>query len=215
MTFGRGSAVRPDAGRWLVFGLGNPGRKYARTPHSIGLESVAQLAADLQVPRRKKTYKAVWGVWHTHMSPLAGEGDVPNSASVLLATPQVYMNLNGFSVQRLMQAERVKPSQLLVVHDHLDLPLGRIRLRARGGSGGNRGVESVIAQLGTREFHRLSVGVGRPPGRMDATAYVLRPWNAGTEQEAVVPLRSLVGEAIVYWFRHGLEQAMNRYNGVP
>lgn len=215
MTPGRGAEARTDAGRWLVFGLGNPGRKYARTPHSIGLESIALLADDLQVPRRKKTHKSVWGVWHTQRSPEGGEGTVPDPARVLLATPQVFMNLNGFSVQRLMQAERVDPSRLLVVHDHLDLPLGRIRLRARGGSGGNRGVESVMAQLGTREFHRLSVGVGRPPGRMDATAYVLRRWNAGTEQETVVPLRSLVGEAIVYWFRHGLEEAMNRYNGAP
>lgn len=214
MNRARGPAARADRGRWLVFGLGNPGRKYAGTPHSIGLESVVRLAADLRVPLRKKTCKAVWGAWQTHRVP-AAEGDDPESATVLLATPQVFMNLNGFSVQRLMQAERVAPSRLLVVHDHLDLPLGRVRLRSRGGSGGNRGVESVIAQLGTREFHRLSVGVGRPPGRMDATAYVLRPWPRSTEEESVDPLRSLVGEAIVYWFRHGLEEAMNRYNGAP
>lgn len=196
----------------LIVGLGNPGSRYARTRHNIGGECVAQLAERLSIALSKRSHGAAWGT-ATWTRPAGADEEKPVRHTVILARPAAYMNLNGHSVQRLCQAFRIALPQLMIVHDHLDLPLGRIRIRSRGGSGGNNGMKSVIQQLGTEAFPRTAVGIGRPPGRMDPAKYVLRRFAAHEDKDIVAPIKCLVADALVYWVEHDIDATMNRYNG--
>ncbi len=196
----------------LIVGLGNPGNRYARTRHNIGGDCVTQLADKLSVALTRRSHGAVWNRTLITTPPAEGDGGQPVRHSVTLARPAAYMNLNGHSVQRLCQALHIALPHLMIVHDHLDLPLGRIRIRPQGGSGGNNGMKSVIQQLGTQAFPRIAVGIGRPPGRMDPAAYVLRRFTGSEERDVVAPIKCLVADALVYWIEYGLDATMNRYN---
>lgn len=173
---------------------------------------MSQLASDLGIGLGKRGHGAQWGM---HREAHAGAEGTLVVMSMILARPTVYMNLNGHSVRRLMQGLDVARGQLLILHDHMDLPLGQIRIRARGGSGGNNGVKSVIQQLGSQEFPRIRIGVGRPPGRMDPAQYVLRRFGSGAERDLAGTVKSLAAEVAVYWMRHGIDATMNMYNGRP
>ena len=200
-----------SAKHYLVVGLGNPGIKYARTRHNIGGDCVSLLAKKLSVTLGKRSYGAVWGTT-TWTMPDSLPAERRTSHTLTLARPDTFMNQNGHSVQRLCHAFGIERSNLMIVHDHLDLPLGRIRIRPQGGSGGNNGLKSVIQQLGTDAFPRTAVGIGRPPGRMEPAVYVLRRF-AAEEREMVAPIKCLVAEALVYWIEHDIDATMNRYNG--
>ena len=201
--------------RYLVVGLGNPGPRYDQTPHNMGADSVALLAAQLGVKLNKRSQQALWNT--ARLSAMAaGETADRESALILhLARPAMYMNECGRSVRSLVAARNVELSRLLVVWDHMDLPLGQLRFRPAGGPGGHNGMRSVINHLGTQQFPRLAVGVGRPPGRMVPAEYVLHRFSKAELTELVVPLRVRVGEAVVYWLRHGMEAAMNHFNCKP
>jgi PTH1 family peptidyl-tRNA hydrolase len=184
----------------LIVGLGNPGSEYASHRHNIGFHIVRALAEahNLTFARDKKAKARV------------AEGRL-GSRQVLLAKPQTFMNLSGKTVGRLSRAHEIPSERILVIYDDLDLPLGRLRLRPGGGSGGHRGMRSIIETLGTQAFPRLRVGIDRPPGSMDPADYVLQPF---TEEEA-----ALAGEAVERavaavecWLSEGIVAAMDRFN---
>lgn len=184
---------------YLIVGLGNPGPKYAQHRHNVGFQIVDLLAARHGLTFSKSQHQA-----QLASGQLAGE-------KVLLAKPQSYMNESGQPVRALLDYYKVPPDRLLVVVDHLDLDFGMLRLRPQGGAGGQNGMKSIIQHLGTQDFARLRVGIGRPPGRMDPAAYVLQNFSA--EQEAEMQLlRQEAADAIELWLREGVHAAMNQYN---
>ncbi len=152
---------------FLIVGLGNPGREYSVTRHNIGFRIADQLTGLLNVRFSRQ---------QNHAFVASG---VHSGKKVILAKPQTFMNLSGGAVAGLMRFYKVPPERLLVACDDIDLPFGALRIRASGGSAGQRGMQSILDALATREIPRLRFGVGRPPGRMDAADYVLRAFDPG------------------------------------
>ncbi|GGL34996.1 peptidyl-tRNA hydrolase [Phycicoccus endophyticus] len=175
-----------DSGPWLVVGLGNPGAQYAGTRHNVGAMVLTELAERSGVSLR--THKA-----RAHAAQVrvgTGPGGVPGPPAVL-AVPTCYMNESGGPVKALLSFFSVPPERLVVVHDELDLDAGTVRLKRGGGEGGHNGLRSVSSALGTRDYHRVRVGIGRPPGRMDPADYVLRDFSPSECKE----LPFLLGDA--------------------
>lgn len=184
----------------LVVGLGNPGSEYASHRHNIGFQVVQALArAHGLAFARSKGAKA-------HLA----EGLI-DSRQVLLAKPQTFMNASGKTVGRLSRTHEIPPDHILVIYDDLDLPLGRLRLRSEGGSGGHKGMRSIIDSLGTQAFPRLRVGIDRPPGSMDPADYVLRPF-AAEEVALVAGMVERAVAAIECWLSEGIVTAMDEFN---
>ena len=191
----------------LIVGLGNPGFLYARNRHNIGFMCVSHLAKMQKIPFDRKQ-----GAARTGIGNIAGY-------KVVVARPQTYMNASGESVNTLMKKLNVAPSDLIVIHDDLDLPVGKIRLRLGGSSGGHKGIDSIISRIGTRDFYRIRVGIGRPDGgeSSDAAkeeaviAYVLSDFTA-EEKKVIDKTIPQVSEAIACLLAEGLEAAMNKYN---
>jgi len=191
----RGSTA---ASPYLIVGLGNPGERYARNRHNIGFQCIDYLAGAHEIALRGKRSRA-----------LLGEGRI-GSRRVLLAKPLTFVNDSGQAVARIARARRVPSERILVIHDDLDLALGRIRLRPGGGSGGHKGVASIVAELGTPRFARLRVGIGRPV-QGDPTDYVLGDFDQG--QEPVVKrVHRLAEGAVLCFLEEGIQKAMNSYN---
>jgi PTH1 family peptidyl-tRNA hydrolase len=188
----------------MIVGLGNPGPRYAATRHNIGFQTLELLAKRHTIALDKMQHKAMTGQgWISR----GGE-----RAKVILVKPLTFMNLSGESVAPLARFYQVEPSDILVIHDDLDLESGKLRLRPGGSSGGQNGIKSIIEKLGTQEFGRMRVGIGRPPGRMDPAAWVLQDFSAA-EQETFGPLRERAADAIEAWLFDGMTTAMNRFNG--
>lgn len=185
---------------YLIVGLGNPGAKYRQNRHNVGFMVMNHLAEKLHLPLRRVEFRAV-----------IGKGKV-DSKQCILAKPQTYMNDSGKSVGPLMHFYRIPHERLLVVHDDLDLPFGTLRLRPLGGTGGQKGMESIVAQLGTQDFARLRVGIGRPPGRMDPRDYVLHDFDPPQQADLPIVMQTAV-DAIILFINQGIEQAMNTFNG--
>lgn len=189
----------------MIVGLGNPGPNYRANRHNIGFQCVELFAQRHQIDQSKSQKDAMTADgWITHN----GERQ-----KVLLVKPLTFMNASGKAVAALANYYNVDPADILVIHDDIDLPHGKLRLRMGGNSGGQNGIKSIIDRLGTKEFVRAKVGMGRPPGRMDAAAYVLQNFNADEETNVFGPLREKVCDAIETWIFEGLEVAMNRHNG--
>jgi PTH1 family peptidyl-tRNA hydrolase len=184
----------------LIVGLGNPGRAYAAYRHNVGFMVVEALARahGLRFSRRKGAKARV------------AEGQVGGRA-VLLAQPQTFMNLSGKAVAWLRRTHDIPPEQILVVYDDLDLPLGRLRLRPEGGSGGHKGMHSIIELLGTQAFPRLRVGIDRPPGCMDPADYVLQPFD-GEQKPFLAEVSRRAVAAIECWLAEGIVAAMEQFN---
>ena len=184
---------------YLVVGLGNPGPRYAANRHNVGFRCLDLLstAHGLTFDRRQKRAGVALGAIH--------------GRRVVLAKPQTFMNESGRAVVPLARFYRVPAGRLLVVYDDLDLPLGRMRLRPEGGSGGHKGMRSIIEHLGDQDFSRLRIGIGRPPGRMDPAAYVLQDFSA-EEEPLVEEVLERAMAAVETWLREGVEAAMGRYN---
>jgi PTH1 family peptidyl-tRNA hydrolase len=187
--------------RYLIVGLGNPGKELAQNRHNIGFRCVDAIATVYGgMTFAKKQSKA-----------LVADGTIADK-KVLLAKPQTFMNLSGESVQGLLTFYKIPLSNLLVIGDDIDIPLGTIRIREKGGAGGQKGLKSIIDHLGTQEFARLRVGVSRPPGRMEAADWVLQ--NFGKSEEIlVIETVDRVVRAVETWLRHGLIIMMTRHNG--
>jgi PTH1 family peptidyl-tRNA hydrolase len=187
----------------LIVGLGNPGRSYANNRHNIGFICLRYFARALAIKSGQKK-----GLARIGTGTAAGK-------RVVLARPQTFMNNSGQSVSRLLRSFKVKPEDLLVIHDDLDLPLTKIRLSSGSGSGGHKGINSIIQELGTKDFARLRVGIGRPakpnPTEDDIIAYVLSDFTP-EEKRAVNQIIPKVSEAILCLLTEGLTAAMNKYN---
>jgi len=186
---------------YLFIGLGNPGRRFRLNRHNIGFMVLDALAREIEVSFTRHQAQALLtdGTW---------EG-----ARVYLAKPQTFMNLVGSSVGPLARYYRIPPSSVVVVYDDLDLPLGSLRLRGGGGSGGHRGMESIIGALGD-SFPRLRLGIGRPPGRKDPADFVLEDFS-DDEAEAVQAAIARAADCLSGLIRSGLERAMTKYNTTP
>lgn len=185
---------------YLIVGLGNPGREYTQTRHNIGFMLVDRLTVRLNARGMKVQSKAI-------VISAQYEGH-----KLILAKPQTFMNLSGQSVQGLVHFYKVPLDHVLIAHDDLDLPFCTIRMRPGGGAGGQKGIKSTIDQLGTPEFARLRLGIDRPPGRMDAAAYVLQDFS---QKELLAASETLdrAADAALTFVTEGLNAAMNKFNG--
>jgi PTH1 family peptidyl-tRNA hydrolase len=182
----------------LVVGLGNPGENYARTRHNIGF-----MVADLLAGRLGSKFKA-----HKRSGAEVATGRLAGR-SVVLAKPRCYMNESGRQVGPLAKFYSVQPADIIVLHDDLDLDFGRIRLKLGGGEGGHNGLRSVASALVTKDFQRVRIGIGRPPGRKDPAAFVLEPFSA-SERSEVPTICEQAADATELLIELGLEPAQNR-----
>jgi peptidyl-tRNA hydrolase, PTH1 family len=185
---------------YLIVGLGNPGREYVQTRHNIGFMFIDRLTVRLNARGMKVQSKAI-------VITAQHEGQ-----KLILAKPQTFMNLSGQSIQGLVRFYKLPLDRVLVAHDDLDLPFCTLRMRPGGGAGGQKGIKSTIDQLGTNEFARLRLGIDRPPGRMDAAAYVLQEFTQ-KEMLAVSETLDKAADAALTWMLEGLNAAMNKFNG--
>ncbi|MFA5316538.1 MAG: aminoacyl-tRNA hydrolase [Dehalococcoidales bacterium] len=185
----------------LIVGLGNPGNKYAKNRHNLGFRCVNYFAKEHDIRFDEKQ-----GLART------GAGEV-GGTKIILARPQTFMNLSGQSVSRLVKKFRVDLADLLVIHDDLDLPPGRIRIRRDGGSGGHKGIASVTECLGSPDFYRLRVGISRPDDTDEAAIveYVLSEFSP-EEARVMAKAVPVASEAILCFISNGPEAAMNQYN---
>jgi PTH1 family peptidyl-tRNA hydrolase len=191
-----GESIR---GSSLFVGLGNPGREYRGTRHNIGFMLVDAIANRLEVEFKRTQAKALItdGRYQGH--------------KIILVKPQTFMNRSGQATSTLLKFYKLTPANLLVAYDDVDLPFGTIRMRPEGGSAGHNGMSSIIEQLGTQEFPRLRLGVGRPPGYKQAANYVLKPFD----KEDVDFLNNFLeraGDAALALVREGIDYAMTNYN---
>lgn len=185
---------------YLLIGLGNPGREYKDTRHNIGFMMIDVLAERLGARGMKLQSKAIV------------TSAMYEERKLILAKPQTYMNLSGHSVQGLLHFYKIPHTHLLVAHDDMDIPYGTIRIRPSGGPGGQRGMASTIELLGTKDFPRLRLGIGRPPGRMDPKDYVLQ--NFSKDELKILPeVLSRAADAALEFVMNGLNAAMNKFNG--
>jgi peptidyl-tRNA hydrolase, PTH1 family len=185
----------------LIVGLGNPGGEYARTRHNAGFLLVGKLA---------ERWHADWTYekkFNTRIARAKRDG-----AETLLCEPQTFMNSSGEAVGAVTKFYRVSPKQLLVAVDDADLPLGEIRLRPGGSSGGHHGLESIEQHLGTRDFARLRIGIGRTTGEREITNYVLGRFSAA-EMALVEKVLMTARDQVECWLNDGIQKAMSRFNG--
>jgi PTH1 family peptidyl-tRNA hydrolase len=181
----------------LIMGLGNPGARYEGTRHNVGFQAIDRIARVFGITLQQRIARS-----------LVGLGSI-RSEEAALAKPQTFMNRSGTAAKALLGHFRLEPSGLVVVHDDLDLELGRLRIKKAGGPGGNRGVESIIASLETDRFTRIKIGVGRPEG--SAAEYVLNAFRAD-ENEELQGILDRVVEAAALIVEGRTEQAMNRFH---
>ena len=187
---------------YLIVGLGNPGREYAKTRHNVGFMVAEGLA---------KRWRAEWKAQKKFQSRVAQADQ--DGRRCLLAEPQTYMNLSGEAVSALMNFYRVARERLLVVMDDADLPFGEIRMRAEGSSGGHHGLESIEAHLGTRQYARLRIGIGRHANAVrEISGYVLGPFRAA-DGELLEKVLTRACDQVECWLDEGIAKAMSRYNG--
>lgn len=183
----------------VVAGLGNPGREYEGTRHNVGFQVLQTLARRHGGGRPKQKFEA-------EVVEI-----VVRNERVLLLAPQTFMNHSGRSVRKAVEFFEVALSDLIVVCDDLNLALGRLRVRTAGSSGGQKGLENIISQLGSPEFPRLRIGIDRPPGGRDAVGYVLGRFGKA-EQAIIETACETAADAVETWVGEGVMAAMNRYN---
>jgi len=182
----------------LIVGLGNPGSKYAGTRHNIGFMVAEKIAGRAGISMKKSGYQGLYGVGR-----LAGE-------EVLILLPQTYMNRSGISVNAACVARRIAAEDVVIIHDDLDLPFAYLRLKAGGGHGGHNGLRDIKAQLGTGDFNRMRIGIGRPAAG-EVIDYVLKPFT-GEEKKVLNNVIENAVEAAETVIHGGLQSAMNCFN---
>lgn len=185
---------------YLIVGLGNPGPEYRENRHNAGFMAVEKLAEDLGVKFAKVQNEA--------MVAQAGTGE----GRIVLAKPRTFMNNSGVSVSQLVRFYKVPMEKLLVAFDDVDLPFETLRLRSEGSSGGQNGMKSIIQKLGSQEFARLRIGVGRPKGRMSTPNHVLQDFSR-SEQQALPFVLKRCSDAMQTFVNEGIVAAMNKFNG--
>ena len=184
----------------IVIGLGNPGPRYSGTRHNIGFEVITRLAERLSIRANQSRHNSVLGKGY-----LAGE-------PIFLQQPLTYMNRSGMAVKALIQELQTNVSDIIVVVDDLDLPLGKIRIKGSGGSGGHNGMKSIISELGSRDFARLRIGIGRPEYvEADVSDYVLEKWSQAEKRE-LGGILDTATDALLCFLSEGVVEAANRFN---
>jgi len=183
----------------MVVGLGNPGPRYKNTRHNAGFMAVDLLGDSLRASYWKDEAGA-------RVSVVRFGGD-----DVVLVKPQTYMNLSGTAVSKLARAYAVEPADIIIVHDDLDIPEETLRVKRGGGHGGHNGLRSLTEALGTGDYLRVRIGIGRPPGRQDAAEFVLEPMRAHTA-EKLAELVSHAAQAVLHVLERGVDSAMREYN---
>ena len=186
--------------RYLIVGLGNPGREYERNRHNAGFKLVDRLSEKWQIPFERMRYKAVYG-----QGKFLGK-------KIMLIKPQNFMNNSGLSVTSFMRFYKLSLDHLLILYDDVDLKFGTIRLRAAGSAAGHHGVESIIEKLGGSNFPRLRIGIGRPNGEQDVMDYVLENFNL-KELEALDNILDKASKSVESYLIDGIEIAMSNFNG--
>ena len=189
---------------WIVVGLGNPGPSYADTRHNVGYVVADELAARMS------------GTWKAHKSgrALAVEGRLAGIPGVraVLARCRSYMNESGGPVSGLLSFYKADPSRLVVIHDELDIPYGELRVKFGGGDNGHNGLKSLRKSLGTGDYYRVRFGIGRPPGRVDAADFVLKPFSPTERRELDLHVQR-AADAVESLLTDGLDRTQNLYNG--
>lgn len=183
----------------FIVGLGNPGLEYASTKHNVGFSVVKELAKDNRIKLKEKRYAALMG-----RGRMAGE-------EVTLVLPQTYMNRSGDTVGDLVREEIKDMADLIVVCDDINLKLGRVRLKKRGSAGGQKGLESIISELGRDDFARLRVGIATEVHKGDITRYVLTPFKRRERKNAAGAI-ALAVDSLDCWIKKGMDEAMNKFN---
>ena len=183
----------------LIVGLGNPGTKYAGTRHNVGFSVIVGLADKYNIELSEKKHKAIYG-----RGMIEGE-------KVILAMPQTFMNLSGESVRELVDYYKCDPSDVIVAYDDIDLAVGKLRIREKGSAGGHNGMKNIISHLGTQEFVRVRVGIGKKPDRMDLADYVLSRFGKDELPEIKAGCDN-AGDAIALILKDSAAAAMNKYN---
>ena len=182
----------------IIVGLGNPGIPYEWSRHNIGFMVVNRFAEIHHITVGTRRFKSLFG-----------KGSI-DSEPVILAKPMTYMNRSGEAVAKIVPFFKVGMKDLIVIHDDLDLPFGKLRIKQRGGDGGHQGIRSVIESMGGNSFLRLKIGIGRPPKEMDPAEYVLTPFSA-REKSSLDEALTRSAECLAVILREGIETAMNRY----
>ncbi len=192
----------------LIVGLGNPGAKYKSTRHNIGFMAVDYLAEANGIRFTKDTFKSQWG------------SAVILGRELILAKPVTFMNLSGVAVRSLSDYFHIEPKDIVVIYDDIDLEFGILRIRAKGGSGGHKGMESIIEHLGTKDFPRIRLGIGRPEmqgqgsrvkGQVEVADYVLSNFKPD-EKDVLKQMLDRTNEAVDVILKDGVEKAMNKFN---
>ncbi|MDD3249596.1 MAG: aminoacyl-tRNA hydrolase [Smithellaceae bacterium] len=183
---------------YQVIGLGNPGKRYESTRHNIGFMVVEKLASRWKIELKHKSFKALWG-----------KGAI-DGKNVLLAQPQTFMNLSGTAVRQLQSFFKTDISNLIVIHDDLDLPFGSIRMKAGGGTAGHKGLLSIESNLGTSGFMRVRLGIGKPVDKFRIEGYVLEPFRK-EEHEVLPDVISQAADACAEIVLNGLQKATGKY----
>ena len=187
--------------QWLVVGLGNPGPGYAANRHNVG-----QMVVDLLAERMRGTFKR-----HRSNAMITEGRTTAQGPRLVLAKPLSFMNVSGTPVAGVARFYKIPPERTIVVHDELDIPFDTVRLKLGGGPGGHNGIKSVAVNLGTPDFVRVRVGVGRPPGRQDAADFVLKDFSA-TERKTLPTLLEEAADAVELVAASGLEVAQQRFH---
>lgn len=185
----------------MIVGLGNPGTKYEQTRHNIGFTIIDTLAERLMIDLDKQKFKSMYG-----FRTIEGE-------RIILCKPLTFMNLSGEAVRPLIDYYKMDVEQLLVIYDDLDLPPGRLRLRQKGGTGGHNGIKSIIQHLGTEDFKRLRVGIGRPDPHESVLNHVLTSFKQD-EQQAIQEATIQASEACEEWLTVPFLEVMNKFNSI-
>lgn len=183
----------------LVLGLGNPGKKYERTRHNMGFLVLDRVASERKILIGQRKYRSLIGEFRA------------DGEKILLVKPQTFMNRSGDAVQDLFRYLKAKVHDLVVVHDDLDLPFGRVRIRSRGSAGGHRGMLSILEAVGEEGFLRVRVGIGRPPAGVDPTDYVLQNFSAA-EAGMLTDVVARASAAVQCLLEEGSQRAMERFN---
>lgn len=186
----------------VIVGLGNPGDRYARTRHNVGYDVIDELVRRFVLPKGRTKFEA-----ETWELELGGE-------KLWLLKPLTFMNLSGRCVRQCLEFFQLSPADLLAISDDLNLPLGQLRMRASGSDGGQKGLRDIQQQLGTPEYARLRIGIGRPPGQMDSADFVLSRF-AKAEQPDIEHAIVCAADGVELWVRSGIAEAMNRINLSP
>jgi PTH1 family peptidyl-tRNA hydrolase len=183
----------------LIVGLGNPGNRYKLTRHNIGFMVLEKLATRWEVDLKHKSFDALW-----NRGKIAGK-------NVILAMPQTYMNLSGNAVRRLLNYFKVDTNKLIVIHDDLDLPFGTIRLKTGGGNAGHKGLISITTCLGSGDFMRVRLGIGKPADKSRVESYVLEKFET-EDSELLESIIQLAAQAAADIVTSGMQQSMAKYH---